>query len=1408
MFRYLVIFLFAACFCSTPLLAQKTEKAFFKAEELHRKGKYEKALKSATKLKKTIVKKEGDRNAYYALVSLKMVKYRLSLGFADNMEIELKQAIALSEEVNGPFAYAHLLILMEAAEVWMDYGNWQQAYNLLSKAYADAAKFTDTDASAMAKFRLQYAVIQANRGFLKEALKLATEIEPQLRNRMAESTMQILDKKGLPKTVKISAEESRSRKIDYADLLNAKANMYRLQGNFNSTDSALMVAEKWIGSQLGKKDLAYVRQLYLTALLMDEHGVKKLPGKLYDKALETARKSLDPHHQICLEIHRSKIRYFIREQDKRAKFEKSAYQKHVGKRYKTKSIPVRYLALFDLETRFNEERLKQMDGKIMLLLEGKNELPEHPMRLELLELGYKAMLAENNYKKAEYYLKKLIEGKRSYYGEDAPFFHLTKIQLAIFVTQHADDFQLAGEIFKQSFTEKVQPQIHPGHVDYIAIHNAMAEWYEANDQYQAATQALESALLAARKKYDDKDVEYGLVLEKIASIQISMGLYEIADKNLQASGAILTKIKDKEYQTYLAKYWETQARLYFVYGQFDDAEAALSKADKAKSKASLISDRADLDAINNLAGIYLETGKYAKTEKLLSQSIQEKERDYGLKSRKLIVPLTLYSRYQLAIGDYTEAEKTVSRAMQIAESAFGKQSVKLAPAHLQLAEIYIILGDYEKAETQLRMGITNLEQNLGKEHIETAMATSRLGNVLQLKGEPFKVVEPLFLQSERVIEAKLGRNSPRYAELLKDMATVYISNDRIGDAFLYLDRAEKIWEAKLGRRNNIKAASIYTLKGDIFYIQSEFAKAEEQYLKAQTLYNRFFSKNHPEYIKVQSKLAKVYYMNGDLKKSKSLIENSLENYNAFIDAYFPALSEREKAKYWNTIKEDYEFYQSLALRMSGDYPDMIGKMYDNALKTKAILLSSSIKMRERIQNSNDEELKALYNNWLYKKELLTVSLSMTNDQLAENEINPGVLRNEVEKMEKMLSEKSELFKQSFDSKKITWQNVRSSLKENEVAIEMLRFRHFDKTFTDSVVYVAAYTQPGKEKYPEIITLPHGTMLESRYLSYYRNAIKYKLKDHISYQIFWKPIVDRVGATASIYLSADGVYNQINLEAMRTPDDRFVIDNSNIVLVSNTKDLYLRAARPAMPPAAKTAYMFGNPIFYIDENVQDSAEQLIAQLPGTKKEVEELKELFLADGWSTNYFLEKNATEDQVKLLNSPKVFHVATHGFFESGAGPLEASIVDLSENEFQAYQNPLFRSGLMLTGAGDVLAQSAYNFNVASGILTAYEAMNLNLDYTELVVLSACETGLGEQQAGEGVYGLQRAFLVAGARTLIMSLFKVNDEATQQLMVKFYRNWLQTGDKRQAFIAAKKELRDTYQHPIYWAAFVMIGLD
>jgi len=305
---------------------------------------------------------------------------------------------------------------------------------------------------------------------------------------------------------------------------------------------------------------------------------------------------------------------------------------------------------------------------------------------------------------------------------------------------------------------------------------------------------------------------------------------------------------------------------------------------------------------------------------------------------------------------------------------------------------------------------------------------------------------------------------------------------------------------------------------------------------------------------------------------------------------------------------------------------------------------------------------------------------------------------------------------------------------------------------------------------------------------------------------------------------NGVFNQINLETMVSSAGDYVIDKNNIVLLSNTKDIVLNKYRDTSFYELSTASLFGNPVFYINGNIKNDAiaagndivnaftnpvfAGTISQLVGAEKEVKELSKLLKLKGWQTDAYLNYAATEKDVKKVESPRVLHIATHGFFMSDLPQWGES--DFGEiNENKSIENPLLRSGLLFSGGGDLLnAKTIYDLNSKNGILTAYEAMNLNLDNTELVVLSACATGLGEVQTGEGVYGLQRAFLVAGANTVIMSLFKVSDDITKELMTIFYRKWLATGDKRQSLIDAKKEIRAKYKYPYYWGGFVMIGMD
>jgi CHAT domain-containing protein len=269
-----------------------------------------------------------------------------------------------------------------------------------------------------------------------------------------------------------------------------------------------------------------------------------------------------------------------------------------------------------------------------------------------------------------------------------------------------------------------------------------------------------------------------------------------------------------------------------------------------------------------------------------------------------------------------------------------------------------------------------------------------------------------------------------------------------------------------------------------------------------------------------------------------------------------------------------------------------------------------------------------------------------------------------------------------------------------------------------------------------------------------------------------------------------------LNTLKQPDGNYVISQFDLVTIGNSKDLIeLKRKKPKVPK--KNATLLGFP---------DYGPGDIPVLPGTKVEIDGISKVLKASGYQVKQFTQKLATEANLKSVQGPTLMHIATHGYFLKDVENMGSAFGISLEN---ANDNPLLRSGLMLAGAGTTVSGKRMP-NLESndnGILTAYEAMNLNLEGTDLIILSACETGLGDIKAGEGVYGLQRAFLVAGADALIMSLWKVDDAATQQLMSNFYTSWIKLGNKQKAFKQAQMQLMAKYKDPYYWGAFVMMGM-
>ncbi|HLZ17084.1 MAG TPA: tetratricopeptide repeat protein, partial [Cyclobacteriaceae bacterium] len=950
----LVCFIFSIHFVSAQA---KYDKMVNAAEIAYEAGDYKKALSNLEKFKKKAFKKLGQQNAYTATYYFLKAKYHLASGqikdFETNVDVAISSTIINSKENSQK----HGQLLTDVAELYILNGSYRVALEYLdrSKKILDAGAFM-TEA-IKARWSTLYAEAQIGQGFYNEALAILRDQEKYFSGRAVKQETYV-DDKGNLKSRRIPDDELKTRYQEYGRWMTDVGNAFRSQGNFNSADSAFSAAARWIDKNLGRSDFSYAKNQFYHSNLIVENGLeldRDFPrGTGYDEALNNLLTSHKNTHYLAASIYEEYLKRLLA-QGGSARYQntKLAYEKMINGNYKGSAYAARLKAV-EFDAKLDKDKTKNLESQAQKMLSETPELPHNNIvTARVLEFLYGLAVYKKNYASAEKYLTDIVSIKTDLFGENAPETHLARIKLANFYLDYTNKIVEAGKIYEESFSNIVEKEIAIRHKDQLEILNHMANFYELTDQYDKATASLEKAKNAARVKYDFNDYLYGAELTNNAKLQIKLGQYEQAEQSLTSSLKILeTFRKDDDKKGFFVDAIETQAVLFGIKGLFDDAEDNLDRAAKIISKAGRITGIDEASTARELASLFILLGRYSDTEDLLEELIVDDEKTYGPNSLHLIEPLVNMGRLHLAKGDYTEAGKMVARARQIALTVYTEKSTKTAPVLLLMGDIDYIIGDYEGAEDNFLKAKESQEKQFGHNHIEVAKSISRLALIKFYKGDSPAEVEKMLLDAQTIMGNRLGKDNPQYADVLKNVAILNIAQKKYNVAFSSLTQAEAIWRAKTGSKNNINAASIFTLTGDVYYQMKIYPRAEEFYNNAKGIYEKYFSRAHPEYVKILSKLAKVYYMQKDYKRSKRNIEEALNDYDLFIKQYFPALSEREKAKYWNTMKGDFEFYNTLAFGQLEDFRDLAGKVYNYQLLTKALLLSSSIKIRERILNSS------------------------------------------------------------------------------------------------------------------------------------------------------------------------------------------------------------------------------------------------------------------------------------------------------------------------------------------------------------------------------------------------------------------------------------------------------------------------
>ena len=836
-------------------------------------------------------------------------------------------------------------------------------------------------------------------------------------------------------------------------------------------------------------------------------------------------------------------------------------------------------------------------------------------------------------------------------------------------------------------------------------------------------------------------------------------------------------------------------------------------------------------------------GSYKKAERELLRAervLAESELSASIEYASVLNSLGgLYT----SISKIPEAESKYLEALSIIERLPGDNTDYELAINSNLGRIYTSLGNYDRAES---MFIENLELDkelYGEYSFVYALDAYNLA-VNYLYSGQFALSEEYNLKALQIFKEIVGEESIDYARVLNNMTLLYIHAKDLEKAIEFGKKSILAFEQSAGLDHSQTSFASFNL-GDAYLMDGNFEMAEEFHLRSLQTRQNTLGTSHPVYARSTQKLALINWAKNNPKEALKYYDETFENYFNQINQVFPILSEEEKTKfYYNNLKPTFEQYNAFIVKSSVEDKALIGKMYDYQLAIKGLIFYATNKVRDAIVNSGDSILISRYEGWVEMKEQMAKLLSATDLSATVRAQKIDSLADLTNSLEKQLSSESGAFSETFVQKKLTWRDIQKKLKPGEAAIEIIRFRDFTPdsagVFTDEVYYAALVVDSNTKDHPEMVLMRNGRLLETRYLSNYRNAIQYKVEEGETYRMFWRPIANKLKGIDKIYFSPDGVFNQISLYTLKNPDtENFIIDEVEIRLLTNTRDLL---AVNSNKGESGPSYLFGYPNYnmgIMDEQINSeddneerrmrgsaidvqeltrggsfprglrgnllryvSTNNLLALLPGTQVEVRMIDSLYQGIKKETVTYTDNEALEENIKKVRSPEVLHIATHGFF------LENNTEGVEEAD-SYIENPLLRSGLILAGANSfiIAGQISDSLDLSEdGILTAYEAMNLNLDNTDLVVLSACETGLGEVKNGEGVYGMQRAFQVAGADAIIMSMWTVDDAATQELMTNFYEAWLKGSTKQEAFITAQKKLKEKWEYPYYWGAFVMVG--
>jgi CHAT domain-containing protein len=968
---------------------------------------------------------------------------------------------------------------------------------------------------------------------------------------------------------------------------------------------------------------------------------------------------------------------------------------------------------------------------------------------------------------------------------------------------------------------------------YAGTCNILANLYVRMGQYEKAEPLYLEAKQIREKVLGKHHPDYAATCRGLANLHRDMGQYAKAEPLYLAAKQIQEDVLGKRNPDY-ASTCNNLAILYHRMGHYEKAELLYMEAKQIREKilGKLHPDYAT--SCNNLAILYYRMGQYSKAEQLYLEAKQIREQVLGRLHPDYSASCNNLALLYYKMGHYEKAESLYLEAKQIWKKIVGKLHPNYAHSSNNLADLYTEIGQYSKAEPLYLEAKQIWEQVLGKFNPDYANSCNNLAKLYHRMGQYAKA-EPLYLEAKQIQEQVVGKLHPDYAESCNNLSLLYADMGQYKKAEPLFLEAMQIQEQVLGKLNPDYATSCNNL-AILYYRMEQYSKAEQLYLEAKQIREKVLGRLHPDYFESCIDLANLYRNEKEPDKVKYLYAEAFTSQQIQIKNIFRFTSEREKQDYLKNMADLESYILSFDLSAI-THPDH-GFSYNLSLSHRNLILSSSQQLRQAIYNTTNTSIQNKYKVWMEVREQLAYWYAKP---VTERQEHVQELEEQANIMEKELTRISYSFRKEQVEKTISWKDIQQSLQPSEAAIEFVKFNFYNgRRWTDSTWYVALLitkSQPAPQLIPLFesrqsnIVLRVNNTSQSIYALYPAINKLYSRKEGVNtaYNLIWEPVDRYLSGIKKIYFAPSGLLFRISLAALPVNDHQVLSDKYELVQLNTTAAVVNKAAN--VIDSSHNIYVYGAIRYDVDSATlkqvvmayqSSSSEKMpfltddltrgesLQYLAGSEKEIKEIDSIGKQRKYAIVVLSGDTATEESIKALNgtaSPTVLHIATHGFFFPDPKETKNSNGTAigSKNTFRQSDNPLMRSGLFFAGATSAWKGKPVE-GMEDGILTSYEVSNLYLPNTKLAVLSACQTALGDIQGNEGVYGLQRAFKIAGVQNLVMSLWKVPDRETAEFMQVFYQNIFNHKSIDEAFYNAQTIMKNKYRNePFKWAAWVLV---